>query len=203
MSPFAIQILKQLHEVTGKTRWLFPATNIDTGHIDVKTVSKQVGDRQEQFKERTVKLKGRRQDNTLILANGANGNWTPHDLRRTGSTLMQALGVLLNVIDRCQNHILAGSKVRRSYMHHNYADEKRDPWNRLGGLLLTMRARLARVAAALRFAFSDASCMSESGRPSPSLSTVWPPCPSPCPLAGPFVGPFVEAFTGSSFCPCS
>lgn len=37
---------------------------------------------------------------------------------------MQALGVSLELIDRCQNQVLSGSKVRRSYMHHDYADEK-------------------------------------------------------------------------------
>lgn len=132
LSDFAIQVLRELQKLTGETPWLFPAKNVDTGHVDVKSVSKQIGDRQEQFKNRTGKLKGRRQDNTLVLADGANGDWTPHDLRRTGATMMQALGVSLDVIDRCQNHVLPGSKVRRAYMHHNYADEKRDAWHRLG-----------------------------------------------------------------------
>lgn len=61
-----------------------------------------------------------------------NGEWTPHDLRRTAATMMQALGVLPDIIDRCQNHVLAGSHVRRHYMHHDYATEKREAWNKLG-----------------------------------------------------------------------
>ena len=77
-------------------------------------------------------LKNRRNDNTLVLAAGANGAWTPHDLRRTGATMMQQLGVALDIIDRCQNHVLAGSKVRRHYMHHDYAEEKRAAWAALG-----------------------------------------------------------------------
>ena len=48
---------------------------------------------------------------------------------------MQALGVSLDVIDRCQNHVLAGSRVRRHYLHHDYADEKKDAWNLLGDRL--------------------------------------------------------------------
>lgn len=44
--------------------------------------------------------------------------WTPHDLWRTGATLMQSLGVSLEIIDRCQNHVLPGCKVRRHYLHH-------------------------------------------------------------------------------------
>ena len=70
-----------------------------------------------------------------MLADGQNGDWTPHDLRRTGATMMQALGVSLDVIDRCQNHVLAGSRVRRHYLHHDYAEEKKCAWNLLGDRL--------------------------------------------------------------------
>ena len=55
-----------------------------------------------------------------------------HDLRRTAATMMQALGVSPDVIDRCQNHVLSGSRVRRHYMKHEYADEKRAAWELLG-----------------------------------------------------------------------
>jgi integrase len=68
----------------------------------------------------------------LVLAGGKTGDWTPHDLRRTGATMMQALGVPLDTIDRCQNHVLSGSKVRRHYLHHDYAAEKRQAWRLLG-----------------------------------------------------------------------
>lgn len=50
----------------------------------------------------------------------------------TCTTMMQGLGVSLEIIDRCQNHVLPGSKVRRSYMHHDYAVEKRAAWAALG-----------------------------------------------------------------------
>lgn len=46
--------------------------------------------------------------------------------------MMQALGVSLDVTDRCQNHVMPGSKVRRHYLHHDYADEKREAWRSLG-----------------------------------------------------------------------
>ena len=130
LSPFALRQFKHLHQLTGKTPWCFPARD-NEGPVDVKSVSKQVGDRQEQFKARRP-LKNRRHDNTLVLTAGANGGWTPHDLRRTGATMMQALGVSLDVIDRCQNHVLAGGRVRRHYLHHDYSREKRDAWLRLG-----------------------------------------------------------------------
>lgn len=130
LSAFALRQFEHLHKISGTTDWVFPATNNES-HVSVKTISKQVGDRQIQFKSRKD-LANRVNSNSLVLSDGKNGEWTPHDLRRTGSTMMQALGVPLEVIDRCQNHILAGSKVRRHYLHYDYASEKREAWAKLG-----------------------------------------------------------------------
>lgn len=136
LSEFARRQFKALHALTGDTPFCFPARaakgNEPAQHVCVKSVSKQIGDRQMQFKRRAGPLKNRRHDNSLTLADGANGEWTPHDLRRTAATMMQALGVLPDIIDRCQNHVLAGSRVRRHYLHHDYADEKREAWAKLG-----------------------------------------------------------------------
>jgi integrase len=122
LSDFAREQFQSLHQLTGHTPWCFPSRD-GTAHIDIKTITKQVGDRQHQFKDRK-KLKGRRNDNSLVLAKGNKGEWTPHDLRRTAATMMQALGVSPDVIDRCQNHVLAGSRVRRHYLTHEYDEEK-------------------------------------------------------------------------------
>lgn len=136
LSAFALGQFKQLHAHTGHSAWCFPARN-NAGSIEGKSISKQVGDRQSMFKKNRdgtprAPLKNRRSDDTLVLAGGKNGAWTPHDLRRTGATMMQALGISLETIDRCQNHVLPGSKVRRHYMLHDYADEKRAAWAALG-----------------------------------------------------------------------
>ncbi|MEQ7920345.1 site-specific integrase [Xanthomonas sp. WHRI 1810A] len=129
LSPFALHFFQELKTLTGDSQWCFPNKQND-GHVDVKVASKQVGDRQARFKNSKV-LSRRRHDDTLVLADGQNGDWTPHDLRRTGATMMQALGVSLDVIDRCQNHVLAGSRVRRHYLHHDYAEEKKCAWKLL------------------------------------------------------------------------
>nr|WP_229261960.1 tyrosine-type recombinase/integrase [Duganella guangzhouensis] len=135
LSPFSLEQFKALRAATGHTEWCFPNRGA-AGHLDVKSISKQLGDRQVMFKKAkdggARVLKGRRNDNTLVLAGGANGTWTPHDLRRTGATMMQQLGISLDIIDRCQNHVLQGSKVRRHYIHHDYAEEKRSAWTALG-----------------------------------------------------------------------
>jgi hypothetical protein len=49
--------------------------------------------------------------------------------------MMQALGITPEVVDRCQNHVLKGSRVRRHYLTHPYHAEKRDAWARLGAEL--------------------------------------------------------------------
>lgn len=130
LSDFALTQFETLKKLTGNTQWLFPANDPKT-HVSVKTVSKQVGDRQIKFKSRKD-LKNRVNSNALVLSGG---EWTPHDLRRTGATVMQSLGVPLEVIDRCQNHIIAGAKVRRHYLHYEYAAEKAAAWTKLGNLI--------------------------------------------------------------------
>jgi len=136
LSPFALAQFQQLHTFTGHSAWCFPSTD-EESHIDTKSITKQIGDRQSMFKKSKdggprKQMKNRRCDDTLVLSGGKTSDWTPHDLRRTGATMMQALGVPLDTIDRCQNHVLSGSKVRRHYLHHDYATEKRDAWHLLG-----------------------------------------------------------------------
>jgi integrase len=144
LSPFAVDAFRKLKAVTGHTDWCFPGRGTES-HMDVKSITKQLGDRQCMFKKAkdgTARkpMKNRRHDNTLVLGAGKTGAWTPHDLRRTGATLMQRLGVSLEMIDRCQNHVLPGSKVRRHYLHHDYAAEKRFAWTILGSHLTDILA---------------------------------------------------------------
>lgn len=130
LSDFTLGQFRQLHALTGDTAWAFPARYKD-GHVCEKTVSKQVGDRQMKFKNRTRKLKCRVENNSLVLGKM---EWTPHDMRRTGATMMQKLDIARDVVNLCQNHVI-GSKVDQSYLLHNYADEQREAWHKLGDRL--------------------------------------------------------------------
>ncbi|HBO7163463.1 TPA: tyrosine-type recombinase/integrase [Pseudomonas aeruginosa] len=141
LSSFALNQFKRLKEETGHTPFCFPSKD-ESSHVDTKTVSKLIGDRQCRFKNRNKPLTGRHHDDSLVLSKGARDEWTPHDLRRTGATMMQELGVTLDIIDRCQNHLLGGSKVRRHYLHHDYAKEKTEAWRFLGERLETLMAPL-------------------------------------------------------------
>nr|WP_239539382.1 site-specific integrase [Pseudomonas sp. M5] len=131
LSPFALKQFKRLKDETGHTPFCFPSKD-ESSHVDTKTVSKLIGDRQCRFKNRSKPLTDRHHDDSLVLSKGSKGEWTPHDLRRTGATMMQELGVTLEIIDRCQNRLLGGSKVRRHYLHHDYAREKTEAWKLLG-----------------------------------------------------------------------
>lgn len=129
LSAFALRQFQMLHALTKDSEWCFPARNHE-GALDGKSISKQIGDRQFQFKSRKS-LKNRRNDNSLVLPGGA---WTPHDLRRTGSTMMQSLGVLEHIRERCLNHIVGG-KLGRVYGRYEFAIEKRAAWDLLGDRL--------------------------------------------------------------------
>ena len=131
LSSFASAQFQRLKAESGHTPFCFPSKD-ENSHVDTKTVSKLVGDRQCRFKSRTKPLTGRHHDDSLVLSHGTTGEWTPHDLRRTGATMMQGLGVTMETIDRCQNHLLGGSKVRRHYLHYDYAKEKTEAWGLLG-----------------------------------------------------------------------
>jgi len=62
------------------------------------------------------------------------GKWTPHDLRRTGATIMTAIGVLPEVAERCLNHT-EENKIKRTYQRHSYAKEMTAAWRFLGEYL--------------------------------------------------------------------
>ncbi|MEI2635826.1 MAG: tyrosine-type recombinase/integrase [Methylotenera sp.] len=130
LSNFVLNKFKQLKELTGDSEWLFPA-RYKEGHVCEKSASKQVGDRQVAFKSRTKKLKCRVENNSLVVGDV---EWTIHDMRRTGATIMQQLKMPRDIINLCQNHVI-GSKVDRHYLHYDYSEEKMEAWIKLGNYL--------------------------------------------------------------------
>jgi integrase len=131
LSEFAANQFRTLKALAGNSKWCFPKDD-DTSHIGVKSPTKQIGDRQATLKAKTPLNKRSSAPSSLVV--GSEG-WTPHDLRRTGMTLMQSLGVPEHVIERIANHI-EQNKIKRTYQRYDYDAEKRDAWNRLGQLLV-------------------------------------------------------------------
>ncbi len=125
LNDIALRAFEALHQQSGLTPWVFPNALLN-GPVDLKTVSKQVADRQRGDREH---MRGRtKQTNSLALAGG---KWTPQDLRRTAATLMAELGVLPDVIERCLNHT-EQTKVKRIYQRAQYEAPMREAWHLLG-----------------------------------------------------------------------
>lgn len=116
--------LKERAERLGRG-YLCPAKNKD-GHVSPKSLAKQVGDRQRVGLE---PMKGRTPlTESLVLTRG---KWTPHDLRRTGATMMGTLGVRPDVIEKCLNHV-EQNRLVRIYQRQELKEEQREAWRLLG-----------------------------------------------------------------------
>lgn len=130
LSTFAVEKFKTLQQLTGHTEWCFP-NRAETSHLDTKSPTKQISDRQASLKTRE-RLKNRtKASDALVLLDGT---WTFHDLRRTGATLAQSVGVDQHIIERMANHAET-NRMQRIYQRFDYAVEQRDGWEKLGTLL--------------------------------------------------------------------
>lgn len=125
LSHFAARQFKVLKVLADKSSWVLPARWTDQ-HVCVKSLAKQIGDRQRgdkpPMKCRSLNI------NALELAGG---KWTPHDLRRTGATMMGILGVRPDVIEKCLNHV-EQNKLVRTYQRQKLEVEQTDAWHLLG-----------------------------------------------------------------------
>ncbi len=145
LNDMALRQFEVLRQHTGLTAWVFPASRLN-GPVCTKTCTKQVADRQRGDGE---PMSGRtKQTNSLALANG---KWTPHDLRRTGATLMGELGVLPEVIERCLNHT-EQTKVKRIYQRAQYEAPMREAWQLLGDRLTMLANKPGNVVTLARAA---------------------------------------------------
>ena len=107
--------------------WIYPNRK-GTQSVCPKTITKQLGDRQ---RGGLPPMKGRVRAELAESLQLVGGRWGPHDLRRTGATMMVALGVLPEVAERCLNHT-EQNRVKRTYQRHSYETEMRDAWKILG-----------------------------------------------------------------------
>ena len=127
LSDFALRQFEGLLALKDSEDWIFPARG-GLSHVCLKSITKQVGDRQ-----RTEALKNRSKLTGSLLLSG--GSWTPHDLRRTGATLMGGvLRVPSDVVKRCLNHT-EKNKVKRIYQRQELKAEQAEAWRLLGARL--------------------------------------------------------------------
>ena len=130
LSDFSLSYFRQLREQSGKSAWCYPDAT-DKKYVCVKSTTKQIRDRQMAAMNRKP-MKNRSKSADALMLSG--GDWVPHDLRRTGATMMQALGVTPEVIERVLNHV-EKSAIKTVYQTYDYAKEKREAWRLLGDRL--------------------------------------------------------------------
>jgi len=124
LSDFAVKQFRKIKEFNSEGIWVYPSRDGKKA-VSSKTITKQLGDRQrasEPLKRRSKSVA------TLTLPGG---KWGPHDLRRTGATMMTRLGVLPEVAERCLNHV-EENRMKRIYQRHTYEAEMREAWRLLG-----------------------------------------------------------------------
>lgn len=132
LSDFALVQFRRLREFASSETWVFPNRD-GSSHVCEKSITKQVDGRQ----TATV-LSGRSKNTQALVLEG--GKWTPHDLRRTGATLMGTLRIQPDVIEKCLNHT-EENKMKRVYQRQELKAEQADAWRVLGerlGLLAAM-----------------------------------------------------------------
>ena len=127
LSDFAAGALQEILAIQDHDVWLFP-NRTGTEHVCEKTLTKQIGDRQRGDKPPINRRSKTKHANSLTLSGG---RWTPHDLRRTASTLMGELGVLDQVIERCLNHT-EENKIKRTYQRQQLFAARKDAFALLG-----------------------------------------------------------------------
>ncbi len=118
-------------------QWVMPASHRD-GPVCVKSLTKQVADRQRD----RAPMKNRTNLTTALIL--PRGKWVPHDLRRSGATLMGELGVRTEVIEKCLNHTPANSLVR-TYQRQTLVSEQKDAWMLLGERLELLTSKATNV----------------------------------------------------------
>ncbi|MEM9556705.1 MAG: integrase arm-type DNA-binding domain-containing protein [Acidobacteriota bacterium] len=107
LSRQAQRVLEALRTLSGDGRWLFPSP-LKSGHLS--SPLSYVSDLRED--------------------SGVDG-WSPHDLRRTASTILGRLGIQDKINDLVLGHKIRGV-LAQHYNHHTYGEELRDAWQALG-----------------------------------------------------------------------
>ena len=123
LSDFSLAQFKILISNARNEIWLFPNRD-NSNHVSVKSITKQIGSRQ------SINVLNNRSKNNLALVL-TGGKWTPHDLRRTGATIMGDLGISPDVIEKCLNHT-EENKVKRIYQRQKLEAEQSNAWHMLG-----------------------------------------------------------------------
>ncbi|MEF8719299.1 MAG: tyrosine-type recombinase/integrase [Candidatus Accumulibacter necessarius] len=145
LSAFAVKWFEVLKPTSGASQWVFPAENKTDTHVCVKSITKQIGDRQREG----APMKNRSHAVASLKLSG--GDWTPHDLRRTAATLAGELGTPPYVIERMLNH-QQRNPLERIYQRQSLEAEQREGWRLLGQRLEMLTSHASNVVTLKRTA---------------------------------------------------
>ncbi len=115
LSDFAMTQFKALKLIAKSDTWIFPNRD-NSSHVCEKSISIQIRGRQT-----ATLLSNRSKDSEALVMTG--GRWTPHDLRRTGATMMGNLLIQPDVIEKCLNHT-EENKMKRVYQRQELKAEQ-------------------------------------------------------------------------------
>jgi len=125
LSDFALEHFRKVKALSDPNiAWIYPGRDKKKA-LSSKSVTKQLGDRQ----RASEPMKRRSKSTSALTLPG--GKWGPHDMRRTGATMMTQLGVLPEVVEHCLNHI-EENRTKRVYQRHTYEREMQAAWITLG-----------------------------------------------------------------------
>ncbi|MFU4390356.1 tyrosine-type recombinase/integrase [Pseudomonas paraeruginosa] len=122
LSSYSICLYEELKTLTGHTQWCYPGRD-PKKPINRKAATNHARDRQ--LPQGKGPATGKTVQTQSLLVGGE--RWKTHDLRRSGSTLMQQLGIPTEVSERCLNHV-EGNKSKAAYHHHDYKKEMKRAW---------------------------------------------------------------------------
>lgn len=126
LSPFAVRHFRHLRQYAPASPWVLPSADGKSA-LDPKTITKQLKDRQG-----AVDAAARRGRSSQVAALAlAAGPFTSHDLRRTGATMMRALGVETAIVELCLNHV-EESRLVATYQRADMLPERAEAFARLG-----------------------------------------------------------------------
>jgi integrase len=127
LSPFALRMVEAMRRLPSAPP-RGSSKPQDTVFYGGDSLAKALHDRQQP--EGTQRA-GRRAARSVLLLPG--GKFTPHDLRRSGASLMQSLGVRSEVIERCLNH--TPPALVAVYQRDPLLDDRRRAFEALGARL--------------------------------------------------------------------
>lgn len=110
LSPLTKRLFQGLHEQVGDSRYCLPSFSNDPDEGEKPFTDKAI-----------CRAVNRMQDKIGLPY------WTAHDLRRTFSTQLSAMGIAPHIVEKCLGHKLP--KIMATYNQHEWLDERREALN--------------------------------------------------------------------------